>query len=117
MLAAAMLISRRELLVAGSLHELWGHGVVRASRPQRCGAVLACIHGLDPMLTFPNPPSFGIPKHQNMLHDPTVALPCCCAQSPISLGGCWRRVLPVGTDTILLLSKHPWQAIIRLFWC
>lgn len=59
MLVAAMVISRHELLVAGSLHELWGHAVVRASHHQQHGVVFACIRGPDPALTFPSLPPWA----------------------------------------------------------
>lgn len=56
-----------------------------------------------PALTYPKPPSLGVPELQ-----------ACCV-TPRS-GVVLQPWLAVGTDTILLLSKHPWQAVIRLFW-
>lgn len=61
-------------------------------------------------------PSMDSLEHHRALHEPTAALLWRCARSPSSLGGRRRRVFTAGSDTILPLSKHPWRAIIRLFW-
>lgn len=96
--------------------------VVWSEHPTLSGEVSAHVHPwARSSWPFPAPaltirPSLGIPKHRGTLHEPMAALLRRRARSPRSPGCCQHRGLAAGSDTILPLSKHPWRAVIRLFW-
>lgn len=76
---------------------------------------VACVRGLDPgghsqLRPFPNLYPWASPSTGTCC---VTRRWLCSSVVPEALA---RRVLALGTDTILPLYEHPWWAIIRLFW-